>query len=87
MNTGGKRAASLRTGQARPSEENRVQRQIVPTLSKREIEERIGRVMSEIAALAGCDVEAQGSDTRPCHPVWIAPSDLVARMRRFLVYN
>jgi len=67
--------------------ESNVQHHTIQTLSKREIDERIGRVMSEIAALAGNEGEGKGTEAQLCRPVWITPRALVERMKRFLVYN
>jgi len=78
---------SRRGGGVRTRKEQPVQRQTIQTLSKKEIDERIERVMSEIAVLVGGEGGAEGSGAPPRLPVWITPRALVERMRRFLVYN
>ena len=54
----------------------------IRTLTKREIDRRIESLIREIALLRD-DADDGGS----LHPRWIAPAELVRRLRRYVVYN
>lgn len=59
----------------------------VRALTKQEIDRRIQGLIEEVAPLRErrADVDIDPADAlRPC---WIEPSELVRRLRRFLVYN
>lgn len=67
--------------------EHEVQRPTLEPLSKREIDERIGHVMREVAAGVTEAGSATSAHARPMVPRWITPRELVERMQRFIVYN
>jgi len=68
-----------------PSEqETRVGQPAIRTLTKQEIDRRIDGLVKEVALLRG----AEGcAPEETAHPRWIAPAELVRRLRRFMVYN
>ena len=53
-------------------------------LTRREIERRIHEVVAEVASPAD-QSHGSGAGVEGLH--WIAPSDLVRRMRQYLVFN
>jgi hypothetical protein len=53
-------------------------------LTKREIDRRIRSLIDEVSAPHEACRDMQDG---PLRPRWIAPSELVRRMRRFIVYN
>jgi hypothetical protein len=59
------------------------EREALRPLRKHEIDRRIESLVMEVAATA--PGQAKGPET--LHPRWIAPAELVRRMRRFVVYN
>jgi len=60
----------------------RVGQPAIRTLTKQEIDRRIEDLIREIALLRD-----DADDGSSAHPRWIAPAELVRRLRRFVVYN
>ena len=53
------------------------------SLTKRDLDERIGQVVSELFAIENASVD----ETQDWAPVPIDPADFVRRMRPYMVYN
>jgi hypothetical protein len=61
-----------------------VEKGSIRTLTKQEIDRRIDDLIREVATLRDGD---GGEPEAAAHPQWIAPAELVRRLRRFMVYN
>jgi hypothetical protein len=58
-------------------------RQEIETLTKNELDRKIERLIDEVVGLP--EERERCSDLH--QPRWIAPADLVRRLRQFIVYN
>ena len=58
----------------------------VRALTKQEIDRRIQQLTSQLAARAEEPISGSRSPD-VLHPRWIAPAELVRRLRHFVVYN
>jgi hypothetical protein len=64
--------------------EERACQPAIRSLTKKEIDQRIEELIREVAVLRP---EAADGSPRCTEPRWIAPAELVRRLRRFIVYN
>ena len=62
-------------------QEERIGQPAIRTLTKKEIDQRIEELIKEVTVLRS------GKANRSSEPHWIAPAELVRRLRRFIVYN
>ena len=64
--------------------DDRVGQTEIRTLTKKEIDQRIEELIREVSVL-----QSGGGNGSPGgrEPRWIAPAELVRRLRRFIVYN
>jgi hypothetical protein len=60
----------------------RIEEPAIRTLTKQEIDRRIEGLIREIALL-----REDAGEIGATQPRWIAPAELVRRLRRFVVYN
>jgi len=64
--------------------EERIGQPAIRTLTKKEIDQRIEELIREVTVLRSGEANRSPASSEP-H--WIAPAELVRRLRRFIVYN
>ena len=63
---------------------NRIEEGGIRALTKQEIDRRIDDLIREVTLLRE---RAAAEPSEAARPHWIAPAELVRRLRRFMVYN